>query len=86
MSARLPLFAAIAALPPRPTEIHAHPCKECPTVACRTSGIEDPESEEIRSCSLAVRAESVFPCAWRPEKLCKGYADYMGVTEDDTRK
>ena len=86
MSVEKFLVSAIAELPPRPTEIHASPCAHCPTVACQRSGVVDPESEEIRdACSRDQQIESAFRCAWRPEKLCKGYCDYLGITEEELR-
>jgi hypothetical protein len=29
------------------------------------------------------KLDSVFRCAWRREKACRGYADFIGVTEED---
>lgn len=29
--------------------------------------------------------DAVFPCAWRPEAMCKGVCDDVGVTEGDLR-
>ncbi len=81
------LVAAIAAMPPRPREIHASPCAYCPTVQCQRSGIVDLESEEIRDTgSRDDQVASAFRCAWRPEKLCKGYCDYLGITEEELRR
>jgi hypothetical protein len=30
-----------------------------------------------------VQLEGVFSCAWRPGALCKGYCDFLGITEAD---
>lgn len=56
----------------KPTEVHDFPCDNCPSMFELDPGVLDilrsPEKE---------RLESVFACAWRPEKLCKGYWDLM---------
>lgn len=76
------LFLQIAALPPRPREIHASPCKNCPSAHFPP----DAECVEIKEChDRASQVESAFPCAWRPEKLCKGYCDYLNITEGDLK-
>ena len=60
--------------------LHAHPCAHCPSVHMPN----DPESLEIRDhCSREEKIESVFRCAWRRAKACRGYADVIGVTEED---
>ena len=64
----------------RARTLHAHPCVHCPSVHMP----EDPESLDIRDhCSREEKIESVFRCAWRREKACRGYADFIGVTEKD---
>jgi hypothetical protein len=64
----------------RPKELHAHPCAHCPSVRSP----DDPESIDVRDhCALDEKIESVFRCAWRREKACRGYADFIGVTEKD---
>jgi hypothetical protein len=77
------LLAQIAALSPRPTTIHANPCAQCPSVAYVRDKFEDPSMEEARDWPRAEQVESAFPCAWRTQKLCKGYCDYLNVTETD---
>ncbi len=66
---------------PRPVEIWKQPCPNCPS----TKG-PDPESEDIKTWSKKARIETVFRCALRTEKMCKGYCDEMGVTEEDLRE
>lgn len=67
-----------------PVEIHASPCAHCPSAWLARDSREDEESKDIKkSCSRAERVASAFPCAWRPGKLCKGYCDYLDVTEAD---
>ena len=64
----------------RARALHAHPCAHCPSV----HRPEDPESLDIRDhCSREEKIESVFRCAWRREKACRGYADFIGVTAED---
>lgn len=67
-------------LGPSPRTIHATPCELCPS----TKGT-DPETEEIMACALEERLKTVFRCAWRPNKLCKGYCDKVGATEENLR-
>lgn len=71
--------------PPRPKEIHKAPCKHCPSAHAERVGEHDPESQDYKAAPRAIQLESCFPCGWRPEKLCKGYCDYLGVTEGDLR-
>lgn len=68
---------------PRTNEIHESPCEHCPSARNAARGIEDPESADIKAGSRAYQIESVFRCAWRPEKNCKGYCDFLNVTEAD---
>ncbi len=60
----------------RPTEIWESPCEKCPSA----HGPGDPESEDIlewcRSGEVSFE-EATFPCAWRPNKLCKGICDIV---------
>ena len=63
-----------------PNKLHAHPCVHCPSI----HSPDDPESVEIRDCATHTeKIESVFRCAWRREKACRGYADFIGVTAED---
>ena len=77
------LALQIAALPLCPTEIHTNPCAQCPSVAYMRGGFDDPIMEEARRWPRAEQVDSAFSCAWRTGKLCKGYCDYLGVTEAD---
>jgi hypothetical protein len=79
------LIAKIEALPPRPRVIHASPCVHCPSAAYARGEFEDPLMDEATQWPRAEQVESAFPCAWRPEKLCKGYCDVLKVTEDDLK-
>ena len=63
-----------------PSSLHKHACRHCPS----TYSPDDPECLQIRD--FAPREEkikSLFRCAWRREKACRGYADFIGVTEMD---
>ncbi len=71
---RLPVTAP---QPERPKLIHMAPCKDCPSA----HHAPDPEALDYLTYPRAVQVESCFPCAWRPQKLCKGYCDFLGVTE-----
>jgi hypothetical protein len=73
------LPASFYDLPPQPTEIHRSPCSHCPSAHYPS----DPESDDIRACDRETRAKHAFRCAWRPEKLCRGYCDDMGLDESD---
>ena len=77
------ILRVIASPPDRPCEIHKAPCKHCPSAAATRSGHHDPESLDYKAAPRDVQIESVFPCGWRPEKMCKGYSDWLGVTESD---
>lgn len=64
---------------PRPTEVHRKPCRHCPSA----HHPQDPESEDQKKfieAGLLTPREAVFPCGWGPRKLCKGAADYYGLT------
>lgn len=50
--------------------VHESPCVNCPS----TRGT-DPEVQDILKLPREKRVETAFPCAWRREKLCKGYWD-----------
>lgn len=77
MRLKLPI---VTDLPPTPTELHSAPCKQCPSTGDIS---EDYEMQEILESSKAVRQAHAFRCAWRPEKLCRGYCDVMGLTQED---
>lgn len=66
---------------PRPTAIHAAPCKHCPS-AC---DVHDPEAWEYKRAPRRVQLDCLFVCAWRPDKLCKGLCDFLSVTANDLK-
>lgn len=70
--------------PDRHCTIHKTCCKQCPSERNREEGIEDPESKDIRDSFSKefIAHEFLFVCAWRPNKLCKGNCDYMGIDQD----
>lgn len=65
-------------------EIHAKSCKHCPSAHNAKAGIIDPESAEIATLPKEdiVAEQHLFVCAWRPNKLCKGFCDFCGIDED----
>ena len=67
---------------PRATEIWKQPCANCPSAHFPT----DPEVEDIKTWSREAQLDTVFRCAWRPEKLCKGYCDVLQITEKDLKR
>lgn len=71
-------------IPPRPRTIHRHYCKHCPS----RPGFEPDEiTLDFQRESLEVRRdEGVFPCGWRPQKMCRGICERLGVTEEHLRE
>jgi hypothetical protein len=66
---------------PRPTLVHDKPCGPCPSTR-----EPDEEAEDIRSFvrrGLMPADQTAFACAWRPEKLCRGWCDFVGMTKPD---
>lgn len=57
-------------------EVHSSSCAHCPSMQGT-----DPETEDIMTWPLEERMKTRFPCAWRNEKLCKGYHDKMKATK-----
>jgi hypothetical protein len=58
----------------RPVEVHLTYCPNCPS----HHGPSDPEADDIRQgvrAGLINPHDAVFPCAWRPKKLCRGVCD-----------
>lgn len=49
-------------------EVHETSCENCPS----EQGT-DPEVEDIFTWPKEERLKTLFRCAWRPERLCKGY-------------
>lgn len=67
----------------RPTTIHKKPCAHCPSAHFPP----DPESADIKAnWSRAAQIDVVFPCAWRPDAMCRGVCDDLNITEEDLRK
>lgn len=69
--------------PNRMKEIHRVPCKNCPSVYYKKIGTIDPETEDILNSSREIQMQSIFPCGWRPSKLCKGYCDQLNIKQKD---
>jgi hypothetical protein len=66
----------------RPREIHRHPCVRCPSA----HGPPDPLSLDYMSAPRDVQLrEGIFPCGWRPNKMCKGVCDKLNVKEEDIK-
>ncbi len=38
---------------------------------------------DMKTWPRELQAEHAFVCAWRREKICKGYCDYYGLDESD---
>jgi hypothetical protein len=53
--------------------VHKDCCKRCPSNTTNP----DPEVRDYMAMPKDLRMMTVFPCAWRKEKLCKGYYDLM---------
>ncbi len=69
--------------PRRVTEIHEAPCKHCPSAHYPP----DEECIDIKdNWPPEAQLDTLFVCAWRTDKLCKGYCDYLGFTEADVKK
>lgn len=66
---------------PRPLTIYKRPCPPCPS----TKDFLDPEVEDIKTWPREHQLDTVFVCAWRKTKNCKGYCDELGVTEAELR-
>lgn len=65
----------------RVKELHAEPCEHCPSA----HHPPDPESEQFLRASRTTQLTSVFRCAWRNEKACKGWCDYLGISEEELK-
>ena len=79
MKALLAGLARIKAEGP-PRAIHSNPCAHCPSVAMP----DDPETEDIRlNATRQEQIDSVFRCAWRREKACKGYCDRLSIAPSE---
>lgn len=53
-------------------DVHEKHCGPCPA-----SLGHDPETEDLAKLPIELRRLTMFPCAWRPEKVCRGYVDLM---------
>lgn len=53
--------------------VHRECCERCPSA----KGQPDEFTKDFMKLPLDLRRMTVFPCAWRPNKLCKGYYDLM---------
>lgn len=46
----------------------------------------DPITEDLQRAPLDVRRdEGVFPCGWRPQRMCRGICERLGITEEHLR-
>lgn len=65
--------------------IWKNPCKKCPSAHYPP----DPEALDMdqfyKNGEITLR-QLIFPCAWRPQKFCKGICDRNGVTEEQIKK
>lgn len=77
------LIVQMEALAPRPKTIHAHACAHCPSAAYARGDLDDPSMADVRQWPRDAQIDSVFRCAWRSAKLCKGYCDHLNIVEAD---
>jgi hypothetical protein len=63
------------------TLIHLNYCANCPSRHGQIYG-HDPESLDYMSLPDGEKQKYVFPCAWRPTKLCKGICEDLGYVEN----
>lgn len=63
----------------KPTDAHKRPCKNCPSAHFPPDEEAQDQKTFIEQGLLTPR-EVVFPCGWNPKKLCRGAADYYGLT------
>lgn len=54
--------------------VHKNYCSRCPSHPTRRT---DPEAAEFLKLPKELRMLTVFPCAWRRKKLCKGHYEDM---------
>jgi hypothetical protein len=62
-------------------EAHKTPCAKCPSAHYPP----DAEVLDIKQMTKDIRISTAFPCAWSPVKYCKGYCDFMGITDADLK-
>lgn len=61
-------------VPNKPKGIHKSPCENCPSMQRPL----DPEATDIlNSKDKHTLGHSLFSCAWRSDKLCKGNYDLV---------
>lgn len=65
---------------PTPTTPHKDYCQRCPSNRA-VYPESDPEALEIATYPDGVKQQYVFPCAWRPNKLCRGICEVLGYDE-----
>lgn len=68
----------------RPDEMWDEPCPNCPSAHFP----HDHESEDMEKMFFSgeIGMEYLFPCAWRPTKLCKGLCDNWKVTPEQLKQ
>lgn len=76
------MFFPTLILGDRPKVIHKDPCEHCPSAPHRE---QDPEAQDMGTAPRDQQLAFVFPCGWRPNKLCKGLCDRLNVTEKDLK-
>lgn len=55
-------------------------CKHCPSAHFPP----DPESEDIRDhFSRSEQLDTLFACGWGDGRLCRGYCDFLNVTDEE---
>jgi hypothetical protein len=59
--------------------MHKTACKHCPS----THYPLDPEAADILLLPKSERIAHAFPCAWFPQKYCRGNCLQMGITDQD---
>ena len=63
------------------TAVHKGYCPRCPSNRA-VFPKPDPESEDYASLPEGIKQQYVFPCAWRPSKLCKGVCEQLDYYEE----
>lgn len=74
-------IAYLNSFPNAHKEIHKNACKNCPSANFEP----DPESLYYKQnyTKDEIIKHVLFPCGWRPSKLCKGLCGYHNITEKD---
>lgn len=65
------------------TQIHKGCCKHCPSKRIKEAGMTDPETEDFKAFFTKEEQaqKAIFPCAWRPDKFCKGICDEFDINQ-----